>query len=88
MPSGDQDSQNEMQKADEIQQRALSFNPDDYVTEDVQRNLWDILTWHDTIMRRISTIMEKVPGLEQTKSQLADALNVCESHPKEGWHEV
>ncbi|CCA68738.1 related to Het-c heterokaryon incompatibility protein [Serendipita indica DSM 11827] len=74
--AGGGDSSSDVAKADEIQKQAYSFNPDSYVTEDVQKTLWDILQWRDTIMRKVDTIMEKIPGLEQTTEQLTDALNV------------
>ena len=37
------DTSNDVAKADEIQKKAYSFNPDNYVTEEVQQTLWDIL---------------------------------------------
>lgn len=66
-----------MQKADQIQAKAYSFDPDNYTTEDVQQTLWEIMGWRDAIMRKVSTIMEKIPGLESLMENLTDALNVC-----------
>jgi Heterokaryon incompatibility protein Het-C len=77
VPSGGEDTQADMKRADEIQQKAYSFDPDNYTTEEVQQTLWEILGWRDTIMRKISTIIEKIPGMEMVLEQLTDALNVC-----------
>jgi hypothetical protein len=77
VPSGGQDTQDDMQKADEIQKKAYSFDPDNYTTEEVQQTLWEILVWRDTIMRKISVIIEKIPGMEAVLDQLTEALNVC-----------
>jgi hypothetical protein len=80
MPSGSQGTQNEMAKADEMQQKAFNFDPNNYTTEEVQQTLWEILSWRDVIMRKVSTIIEKIPGLEDLMDQLTDAMNVCASH--------
>lgn len=79
VPSGQGQTQNEMAQADEIQAKAFHFDPDNYTTEEVQQTLWQILGWRDRIMRKVSTIMEKIPGLEDLMDQLTDALNVCKS---------
>lgn len=69
-----------MQKGEELRQKAVHFDPDNYVTEDVQTQLLDLLRWRDTIMRRVDSAIEHIPGLENTVGQLTDALNVCEFH--------
>lgn len=76
VPSGGEETQDEMQKADQIQAKAYNFNPDEYSTEEVQQTLWEIMQWRDTIMRKVSTIIEKIPGMETVLDQLTEALNV------------
>jgi hypothetical protein len=71
------DTQSEIQKADQIQASAYHFDPDNYTTEEVQRTLWDILQWRDQAMRKISTAIEKIPGMQDLMEQLTEALNVC-----------
>jgi len=66
-----------MQKADEIQKKAFSFDPNNYTTEEVQQTFWEVLSWRDTIMRKIETVIEKIPGMEFLLEQLTEALNVC-----------
>lgn len=80
MPFGGQDTQNEMAKADEMQRKAFNFDPNNYTTKEVQQTLWEILSWRDIIMRKVSMIMEKIPGLEDLMDQLTEAMNVCASH--------
>ncbi|KAG9057866.1 hypothetical protein FS842_003628 [Serendipita sp. 407] len=70
------DTGNEIDKAEQIQKKAYSFNPDNYTTDEVQKTLWDIMVWRDTIMRKVSTAIEKIPGLENTLEELTAALNV------------
>lgn len=76
VPSGGEETQAEMKQADELQAKAYNFDPDNYTTEEVQKTLWDILVWRDTIFRKISTIIEKIPGMETVLDQLTEALNV------------
>lgn len=79
IPSGGGgDTENEMQKGEELRQNAIHFDPDNYVTEDVQRQLLDLLKWRDQIMRRVDSAIEHIPGLETQLGQLTEAMNVCE----------
>ena len=80
MPLGGQDTHNEMAKADEMQRKAFNFDPNNYTTEEVQQTIWEILSWRDIIMRKVATILEKIPGLENLMDELTDAMNVCASH--------
>ncbi|KAG8836076.1 hypothetical protein FRC17_010009 [Serendipita sp. 399] len=70
------DTGNEIDKAEQIQKKAYSFNPDNYTTEEVQATLWDIMVWRDNIMRKVSVAIEKIPGLENYLEELTAALNI------------
>jgi hypothetical protein len=69
---------NEMQKGEQLRQQAFNFDPDHYVTEDVQKQLLDLLRWRDQIMRKVDSAVEHIPGLEDVVEQLTEAMNVCE----------
>ncbi|PPQ91780.1 hypothetical protein CVT25_000425 [Psilocybe cyanescens] len=71
---GDEDKLNQ---GEEIKQqtKAYDFNPDDIAPPEVQKQLLDLLKWHDDIMRDIIKKIEMVPGLTNLLDEFSNAMN-------------
>ncbi|KAF9442817.1 heterokaryon incompatibility Het-C [Macrolepiota fuliginosa MF-IS2] len=69
--------EDEVNKTDKMHQQsqAYHFDPDNIAPPEVQRQLLDILTWRDTIVRDIAEKIEMVPGLTELIDELTNALN-------------
>ena len=67
-----------MEQAEDMQQKAYDFNPDDVAPEEIQGFLWHILEWRDTFFKDVSMGIEKIPGLSTLLDEITDALNACE----------
>lgn len=70
-------SEEKVQEAENIKSRAYNFNPDDYASEEVQKQFMDILIWRDDLYRDIAEKIEMIPGLEDLLEELTNALNTC-----------
>ncbi|KAF9531855.1 heterokaryon incompatibility Het-C [Crepidotus variabilis] len=66
-----------MNKADQMNQQAQAYNlnPDNVAPPEVQKQLLDILRWHDDVMRDIIKRIEMVPGLETLLEEFSNAMN-------------
>ncbi len=59
------------------QSKAYHFDPNNIAPPEVQRQLMDILTWRDDIMRDITEKIEMVPGLSDLVDEFTNAINAC-----------
>ena len=59
------------------QGKAYSFNPDNIAPPEVQKQLWNLLKWRDSIYRDVLEKIEMVPGLSDLLDALTNALNAC-----------
>ncbi|KIM47583.1 hypothetical protein M413DRAFT_203701 [Hebeloma cylindrosporum] len=66
-----------LKKGEQIQQQsqAYNFDPNNIAPPEVQKQLLDLLRWHDDIMRDIIKKMEMVPGLTTLLDEVSNALN-------------
>uniref|UniRef100_A0A8H7XZN1 Heterokaryon incompatibility Het-C n=1 Tax=Psilocybe cubensis TaxID=181762 RepID=A0A8H7XZN1_PSICU len=64
-------------QGEEIKQqaKAYDFDPDNIAPPEVQKQLLDLLKWHDDIMRDITKKIEMVPGLSNMLEELSNAMN-------------
>ena len=81
LPIGGSNDADKVSQADAMKQRAQAyqFNPDNIMPPDVQKQLWELLKWRDSIYRDILKKIEMIPGLEGLIDALTEALNACES---------
>jgi len=63
------------QEAEDMKAKAYHFNPDNYASEDVQRQFMSIVRWRDDLYRDITEKIEMIPGLEGLIDELTNALN-------------
>lgn len=59
------------------QAKAYDFNPDNIAPPDVQRQLLDLLKWHDDILKSVIEKIEMIPGLSKLIDEFSNALNEC-----------
>lgn len=74
--SGGDDKTSQAQELEE-KSKAYNFDPDNVAPPEVQRQLLDLLKWHDDVMRDIVKRMEMVPGLTDLMEEMSNALNAC-----------
>ncbi|KAB5588066.1 hypothetical protein CTheo_8493 [Ceratobasidium theobromae] len=74
IPSGG-DKQGAMDQGDQIRAKAFNFNPDDVAPEEVQKQLLEVLKWHDQVMHDITETIQKIPGLESLLEDLTNAMS-------------
>lgn len=68
-----------MSQGEEIkkQSQAYNFDPDNIAPPEVQRQLLELLKWHDDIFRNVNEKIEMVPGLTNLMDEFSNALNEC-----------
>lgn len=76
LPSS-QGNQGKVQKAEELKANAIHFDPNNYSTEETQRQIWEALSWRDGVMRDIESAIEGIPGLETLVDEITQAVTVC-----------
>jgi len=59
------------------QSKVYHFDPDNIAPPEVQRQLIDLLKWRDQIMRNITEVIEKIPGLSDLVEEFTNTLNTC-----------
>lgn len=59
------------------QSQAYNFDPDNIAPPEVQRQLLELLKWHDDIFRNVNEKIEMVPGLTNLMDEFSNALNEC-----------
>jgi len=69
-----------LNKGEEIKQQSQGYNfdPDNIAPPEVQKQLLDLLKWHDDVMRDIIKKIEMVPGLTNLLEEFSNAMNECE----------
>ncbi|KAJ9606018.1 hypothetical protein H2200_009867 [Cladophialophora chaetospira] len=87
IPSGVFGDKNEAKKADELKQNALNHQmqntnisprqPEEWTQylNDVQKQIYPIIEWHDEIMQSITETIEKIPILPDLLENLQDEIN-------------
>ena len=77
--SGGGNQEDKTQKGEELKEKskAYSFNPDDVLPAEAQQQLWELLKWHDDIMRDVIKQISMIPGLTDLIDALTNALNAC-----------
>ncbi|KAL0951712.1 hypothetical protein HGRIS_008387 [Hohenbuehelia grisea] len=55
--------------------KAYHFDPNNVAPPDVQKQLWDLLKWRDSVYRDVLKKLEMVPGLTDLIDELTNALN-------------
>lgn len=80
MSSGGSNEDDKTQKGEELKEKskAYNFNPDDVLPAEAQQQLWELLKWHDDIMRDVIRQLSMIPGLTDLIDALTNALNACE----------
>ncbi|KAH8921224.1 heterokaryon incompatibility Het-C [Atractiella rhizophila] len=63
-------------QAEQIQQDAYHFDPNQVASEEAQRALINALRWRDGVMRDIQKTVENIPGLEAALEELTDTINL------------
>ncbi|KAI9731563.1 MAG: hypothetical protein M1834_004683 [Cirrosporium novae-zelandiae] len=88
VPEGIFGGKDEAGKADELQQNAHSAQvqsmhitpkePEEFTQqiEDIQKQIYPILQWHDEVMQSINEMIEKIPILPDLLEQLQEQINV------------
>jgi len=87
IPSGIFGGKNEADKMDELKQNAVAHQmqnthisprqPEEWIEylNDVQRQIYPIIEWHDEIMQSITETIEKIPILPDLIEQIQDQIN-------------
>lgn len=57
------------------QAQGYHFNPDNVAPPEVQKQLLDLLKWHDDVMRDVIMKISMVPGLTDLLEEFSNALN-------------
>ena len=57
------------------QAQGYHFNPDNVAPPEVQKQLLDLLKWHDDVMRSVIKKISMVPGLSDLLEEFSNALN-------------
>ena len=88
VPEGIFGGQNQSQKADELKQNAQAHQmqntritprePEEWLSyiNDVQKQIYPILEWHDEIMKSITEAIENIPILPDLIEQIQDEINI------------
>jgi Heterokaryon incompatibility protein Het-C len=88
VPDGIFGGQNEAQKVDDLKQNAQAHQmqntrisprqPEEWLRyiNDVQKQIYPILEWHDDIMKSITETIDKIPILPDLMEQIQDQINV------------
>jgi Heterokaryon incompatibility protein Het-C len=88
VPDGIFGGQNEAEKADDLKQNAQAHQmqntrisprqPEEWLSyiNDVQKQIYPILEWHDEIMKSITETIDKIPILPDLIEQLQDQINI------------
>ncbi|KDR85638.1 hypothetical protein GALMADRAFT_218734 [Galerina marginata CBS 339.88] len=68
---------NKLNKGEELKKKSqgYNFNPDNVCPPEVQKQLLDLLKWHDDVIRDIIKKIEMVPGLTNLLDEFSNALN-------------
>jgi Heterokaryon incompatibility protein Het-C len=88
VPDGIFGGQNQSQKADDLKNNAQAHQmqntrisprqPEEWLSyiNDVQKQIYPILEWHDEIMKSITETIDKIPILPDLIEQLQDQINI------------
>jgi ribosomal protein S6 len=71
--------QDKLNQAEEMKQqaKAYDFNPNNVAPPEVQKQLLDLLKWHDDILRSVIEKIEMIPGLSNLMDEFSNTLNEC-----------
>ncbi|KAI0323073.1 heterokaryon incompatibility protein Het-C-domain-containing protein [Amylostereum chailletii] len=75
IPSSGSDEKISQAEDMKAKSKAYNFDPDNVAPPEVQKQLFDLLKWRDSVMRDIIEKIEMVPGLSELVENVTEAIN-------------